>query len=120
MQICRALLESKNWDLEATAREQFDPQDSEESRQNQRIETHDEVQESSNYQNNVQDPRIISESNLDHSIHQENSSPSQGSHPRSNIRSMGVPTSSSNSRLHFPVHRNENWGAFGILRWGFP
>lgn len=118
LQICRALLESKDWDLEATAREQFDPQDSGQPAHNQRLEPHDEAPESSIYQNILQSPRIIPERNLDHGIHQANSLFAEGSHPRSHIRSLGASTSS-NSRLPFPVHRDTNWGAFGILRWGF-
>ena len=118
MQICRALLESKNWDLEATAREQFDPQDSGEPAHNQQLQPHDEVAESSTYENRLHSPRIIPERNLDHGINQANNLPAEGSHPGSHISRLGASTSS-NSGIHLPVHRDTNWGAFGILRWGF-
>ena len=117
MQICRALLESNNWDLEATAREQFDPQDSRESTQEQRLAPHDEAPEASAYQNNLQSPRIIPERNLDDGIYQENNLSPHGSHSPSNSQNEDA-FRTSNRRSIFPVQRDTNVGVFGILRWG--
>ena len=123
LQICRALLESKDWDLEATAREQFDPPDSRETIQQQRIEPHDEAPEAANYQNNLQSPRIIPERNVDDGFFQGSQEeiilPPQGSHPQSYTGHVNASRSTLNNRSNFPVRSGVQWGAFGILRWGF-
>ena len=113
LQICRALLESKNWDLEATAREQFDPQDQNEVIIEQPLSPHDEAPEASNYQNNHPLPRIIPEGNPNHRTYQENAFSVPGSQNSYPNRDFGASNSS-----NFPVHRSANQGAFGLLRWG--
>ena len=122
LQICRALLESKNWDLEATAREQFDPPDSRETPEEQRLEPHDEAPEAANYQNNLESPRIMPERNVEfgrfETLHEEINLPPQGSHlPARNIHA-NASGSILNNRTHFSVQPGVRWGAFGILRWG--
>ena len=110
LQICRALLESNGWDLEATAREQFDPQDSREQNQPQRLEPHDEAPEASHYQNIQNSPQFLPRENF---IHQENRLPQEGSQ---NLNNSNL---SSNSRSNYPMTRNSNLGPFSFLRWGF-
>ena len=107
LQICRALLESKDWDLEATAREQFDPQDPSERTREQPIGIHDEAPGSSNYQSNLQPSRMLP------------AMPPQGSHSPIHTRHVTASNSSSNSRSNYQVNRDANIGASGILRWGF-
>ena len=118
MQICRALLESKGWDLEATAREQFDPQDSREVNQEPRLEPHDEAPEASHYQNMQQSPPILPRESFGHDIRIDNRLP-QGSQNLNNSRINDASNSSSYNRSNYPVNRNANLGPFGFLRWGF-
>ena len=117
MQICRALLESKGWDLEATAREQFDPQDSREVNQEPRLEPHDEAPEASHYQNMQQSPPILPRESFGHDIRIDNRLP-QGSQNLNNSRINDASNSSSYNRSNYPVNRNANLGPFGFLRWG--
>jgi len=113
LEICRALLESKGWDLEATAREQFDPPDSREQNQPQRLEPHDEAPEASHYQNMQPSPPVLPNRNMGQDDVGEQRLPDQRSQNRN------YNNSSSHSRSNYPVTQNANLGPFGFLRWGF-
>ena len=113
MEICRALLESKGWDLEATAREQFDPPDSREQNQPERLEPHDEAPEASHYQNMQQSPPVLPNRNMGQDDVGEQRLPDHRSQNRN------YNNSSSHSRSNYPVTQNANLGPFGFLRWGF-
>ena len=118
------MLESNNWDLEATAREQFDPPDASPTSQQPRLAPHDEAPEAAHYQNNIHAP-IIPERNVGDNGsfqggQQGNILPSQGSQGQSQANYA----SGSHSRINSPNFQirqrpSQYSGAYGLLRQAF-